>query len=190
MSPVLICQELEAVQRADTKKLTNFELKVRRTAGEVLAVYSLEEMSMELLVRLPNNHPLDPVAVDSGRRVGVEERLWRKWLLQLFTFVTNQNGSILDGVMLWKKNLDKMFEGKEECMICFYILHGSTLELPEKQCKSCRKRYHNRCLVCHSSVSLSLSHSLMVCLRIAVQVVSDVAQHFVSDMSSTVLLIA
>jgi len=31
-----------------------------------------------------------------------------------------QNGSILDGLTLWKRNVDKRFEGIEECYICYY----------------------------------------------------------------------
>ena len=37
----------------------------------------------------------------------------------------HQNGSVLDGLKVWKKNVDKRFEGVEECYICFYVLHGT-----------------------------------------------------------------
>lgn len=58
-----------------------------------------------------------------------------------------QNGSILDGLALWKRNVDKRFEGVEECMICFYVLHGATCHLPKLTCRTCRKRFHSACLV-------------------------------------------
>jgi hypothetical protein len=47
-------------------------------------------------------------------------------MLQLTTFLHHQNGSIVEGLAVWKKNLDKRFAGVEECYICFFILHGSS----------------------------------------------------------------
>ena len=45
--------------------------------------------------------------------------------------VQHQNGSIVDGLTVWKSNVDKRFEGVEECYICFYILHGANHSLPK-----------------------------------------------------------
>ena len=42
---------------------------------------------MELVVQLPNNFPLGPVIVDSGKKVGVTTSQWRTWMLQLTTFL-------------------------------------------------------------------------------------------------------
>ena len=68
---------------------------------------------MELVVTLPSNYPLGGLTVDSAKRVGVDTAQWRKWMLQLTTFLTHQNGSIYEGLNLWKKNVDKRFEGVE-----------------------------------------------------------------------------
>ena len=78
-----------------------------------MATYTIDEGSMELVVSLPANHPLGELTVESGKRVGVETTQWRRWMLQLTTFLTHQNGTILDGLNLWKKNVDKRFEGVE-----------------------------------------------------------------------------
>ena len=32
-----------------------------------------------------------------------------------------QDGSLLDAVLLWKKNVDQVFEGVEECPICYTV---------------------------------------------------------------------
>ncbi len=58
-----------------------------------------------------------------------------------------QNGSLLDGLLLWKSNLDKHFSGAEECMICFSVIHGSTYALPKMMCRTCKKKFHSTCLV-------------------------------------------
>ncbi|KAK0132766.1 E3 ubiquitin-protein ligase listerin [Merluccius polli] len=74
---------------------------------------------MELVIQLPQNHPLGSITVESARRVGVAVQQWRNWMLQLSTYLTHQNGSIMEGLALWKNNVDKRFEGVEDCMICF-----------------------------------------------------------------------
>ena len=45
---------------------------------------------MELVVTLPVNHPLGPISVECGRRVGVANTQWRNWMLQMVTFLSHQ----------------------------------------------------------------------------------------------------
>ena len=58
-----------------------------------------------------------------------------------------QNGNIVDGLKLWRENISKKFEGVEECMICFYVLHGTNFQLPRITCRTCKKKFHSACLV-------------------------------------------
>ena len=53
----------------------------------------------------------------------------------------------MDGLLLWKSNLDKHFSGIEDCMICFSVIHGSLYSLPKMTCRTCKKRFHSACLV-------------------------------------------
>ncbi|KAH9381898.1 hypothetical protein HPB48_015382 [Haemaphysalis longicornis] len=170
---VISSREIQAVLNAD-RTLENMTVRGRPNAREVVATYTIEEVTIELVVRLPANHPLGMLTIESGRRVGVNQSQWRHWLLQLTTFLTHQvrlvmgtmtgravltltltllwkppqqNGSIMDGLAVWKRNVDKRFEGVEECMICFYVLHGATCQLPRLSCRTCKKRFHSACLV-------------------------------------------
>ena len=59
-------------------------------ASEVSVIYRIHEFSIELFVYLPDNYPLQPPSIREGRRVRVEASQWRKWMLQLNVFVTNQ----------------------------------------------------------------------------------------------------
>eukprot|EP00092_Neocalanus_flemingeri_P024263 GFUD01026312.1.p1 GENE.GFUD01026312.1~~GFUD01026312.1.p1 ORF type:complete len:1657 (-),score=379.47 GFUD01026312.1:31-5001(-) len=144
VAPMLWREEATAIAGAEATD--NMTLKVRDSVKEVVATYTIDEGSMELVVSLPSNHPLGGLTVESGRRVGVDTGQWRKWMLQLTTFLTHQNGTILDGLNLWKRNVDKRFEGVEECYICFYILHGSNHQLPKLGCRTCKKKFHSACL--------------------------------------------
>ena len=68
------------------------QVKVRPVTREVVALYVVEEITMELVVTLPVNHPLGPISVECGRRVGVANTQWRNWMLQMVTFLSHQVG--------------------------------------------------------------------------------------------------
>ncbi|XP_056322426.1 E3 ubiquitin-protein ligase listerin isoform X1 [Danio aesculapii] len=145
VSGILSAQEISSVQ-SSTVTFENMMVKARSATREVIATYSVEDVFIELVIQLPQNYPLGSISVDSGRRVGVAVQQWRNWMLQLSTYLTHQNGSILEGLSLWKNNVDKRFEGVEDCMICFSVIHGSNYSLPKKACRTCKKKFHSACL--------------------------------------------
>merc|ERR1712172_110429 len=87
----------------------NMSLRVRDSVREVVATHGIDEGSMELVVSLPANHPLGGLTVESGKRVGVDTGQWRKWMLQLTTFLTHQNGSNLELPKLGCRTCKKKF---------------------------------------------------------------------------------
>ncbi|XP_056296210.1 E3 ubiquitin-protein ligase listerin [Pseudoliparis swirei] len=145
VSPVLSAQEISSVH-SSTQMFESMTVKARSAAREVIATYSVDEIFIELVIQLPQNCPLGAISVESGRRVGVAVQQWRNWMLQLSTYLTHQNGSIMEGLALWKNNVDKRFEGIEDCMICFSVIHGSNYSLPKKGCRTCKKKFHSACL--------------------------------------------
>ncbi|NXL96372.1 LTN1 ligase, partial [Tyrannus savana] len=82
-------------------------VKARSATREVIATYSVDDIFIELIIQLPPNYPLGSITVESGKRVGVAVQQWRNWMLQLSTYLTHQNGSIMEGLSLWKNNVDK-----------------------------------------------------------------------------------
>lgn len=70
----------------------------------------------------------------------------QKWILMMKSLLVNHNNNIIDSLILWKKNLDKEFEGVEECPICYYVIHASTKELPKLACKTCKHKFHSSCI--------------------------------------------
>uniref|UniRef100_A0A3Q2PU65 E3 ubiquitin-protein ligase listerin n=1 Tax=Fundulus heteroclitus TaxID=8078 RepID=A0A3Q2PU65_FUNHE len=145
VSPVLSAQEISSVHDS-TQMFDSMTVKARSAAREVIATYSVDDIFIELVIQLPQNYPLGSITVESGRRVGVAVQQWRNWMLQLSTYLTHQNGSIMEGLALWKNNVDKRFEGIEDCMICFSVIHGSNYSLPKKACRTCKKKFHSACL--------------------------------------------
>lgn len=145
VSNVLSFQEISSVQTS-TQLFNGMTVKARATTREVMATYSIEDIVIELIIQLPSNYPLGSISVESGKRVGVAVQQWRNWMLQLSTYLTHQNGSIMEGLALWKNNVDKRFEGVEDCMICFSVIHGFNYSLPKKACRTCKKKFHSACL--------------------------------------------
>ncbi|XP_023562333.1 E3 ubiquitin-protein ligase listerin [Octodon degus] len=145
VSSVLSFQEISSVQTS-TQLFNGMTVKARATTREVMATYTIEDIVIELIIQLPSNYPLGSISVESGKRVGVAVQQWRNWMLQLSTYLTHQNGSIMEGLALWKNNVDKRFEGVEDCMICFSVIHGFNYSLPKKACRTCKKKFHSACL--------------------------------------------
>ncbi|CAL4072477.1 unnamed protein product, partial [Meganyctiphanes norvegica] len=145
VSTLLIQQEISAVSNSDVK-FDNMTVRARIGAGEVVATYTIDEASMELVLRMAPNHPLTTVSVEDHRRVGVSVAQWRNWLLGLTTMLSHRNTPLLQSLEFWKKNVDQKFEGVEECYICFYVLHGTNHQLPKLLCRTCKKKYHSACL--------------------------------------------
>ncbi len=54
---------------------------------------------------------------------------------------------MLDGLLLWKRNIDRHIEGVEECCICMMTVHNGNYQLPKVCCRQCKKRFHGACLV-------------------------------------------
>ncbi|XP_076063145.1 E3 ubiquitin-protein ligase listerin [Oratosquilla oratoria] len=145
VSPQLIMEEITAVGNSTTK-FNNMTIKARVSAREVVATYTIDEASMELVIRLAPNHPLGAVTVEDRGRVGVSVAQWRNWLFGLTTMLSHRNTPLLQSLVFWKCNVDQRFEGVEECYICYYVLHGANHQLPRLLCRTCKKKFHSACL--------------------------------------------
>ena len=92
----------------------------------------------------------------------VKGHVWTLIISHLF-----QNGSLWDGLALWKSNLDKHFAGVEDCMICFSVIHASNYSLPKMSCRTCKKRFHNACLVSDGTFGYVICmKSMQICMII------------------------
>lgn len=146
-SPVLIASELGQVKSVkDDREVEpladdTFNIKVATTINEVTAIFNVDEQQMEIGVKLPVGYPLRAVEIRPVRRVGVTEKVWRRWLFAVQQTITahvsygvsmmvsnsnhSQNGRIVDGLALFKKTVNLHFEGQVECAICYsYVYHS------------------------------------------------------------------
>ena len=149
MAPTIAQREITALRNNGTGGASADDgLTVTGSAltREITAVYAKEECNLEIVIRLPKAYPLRNVEVDCRKRLGVSESRWRRWVLQIVTLLSNQDACVQQAVDLWKKNVDREFEGLEPCPICYSILHPKNLALPSLECGTCKNKFHPECL--------------------------------------------
>lgn len=142
VSPILCSEDLTtltAMNEKDTRN--NMQIRVLVQAREIIATYSLEEAKMELIVSLPNNYPLGAIKVECKKHIGGKFQA-REIVKQLSIYLTHQNGRLYNGIFIWKRNLDRKYEGVEECYVCYSVIHQENLQLPRLTCKTCKKKFH------------------------------------------------
>jgi hypothetical protein len=144
VSHSLAKREVQTIERAEQSEL--FSVHGSSVSRVISAKYIQDECVLELVIRLPASSPLRNVEVDCRKRLGVSEPRWRRWVLQIVTLLSTQDGSVLDAVLLWKSNVDKEFEGMEPCPICYCILHPKSLAMPSLECHTCNNKFHPACL--------------------------------------------
>ncbi|KAF5380135.1 hypothetical protein D9615_006188 [Tricholomella constricta] len=122
LSPVLIRTELAHVKSPDSLALLvdeNLTIKVASSVNEVVASYSVDEHQLEIKLKIPADWPLHKIEIKDMKRVGVDENRWRAWILAVQQIIWSHNGRIVDGLGLFKKNVQLHFEGQVECAICY-----------------------------------------------------------------------
>lgn len=113
---------------------------------EVVAVYSYSDVSLEIALKLPACYPLQVVEVEPKSGLGMSKAKWEKTVRSMSTVLRFQDGSVVEAVELWRRNLDKAFEGAEECPICYSVLNLNTMTVPKKKCRTCKNLFHSECL--------------------------------------------
>jgi hypothetical protein len=164
ISPALVQYEVENIIqyaiKTKQKPTDDFQIKGNKSTAQVTAIYVKDDVNLSskkifvewklmvflVVLSIPPTYPLKGVTVEEGKKAGVHESLWRKWLLSIHTLMLTQDGSVLDAVLLWKSNLDKHFDGVEVCPICYSLFHTSNHSLPNLACKTCKNKFHSACM--------------------------------------------
>lgn len=148
VSPLIISKILLDVSSQKDRlinKEQNMQIKVSSTSNEIRSVYDIDEQTMEMVIRIPPTYPLANVLVEGPLRLGVKENQWKAWLLASQRIISLTNGSIIEAVELFNRNVNLHFLGFEECAICYSILHQDH-SLPSKTCPTCSNKFHAACL--------------------------------------------
>ena len=150
-SPLIVADTLEETQKwadeqeppaSDEQELL---VKVSRNAREVTAGYEVDETDAAIVIKIPASYPIDGVTVAGLRRVAVTERKWQSWIMTTQGVITFSNGSIIDGLQVFKRNIVGALKGQSECAICYSIISADK-RMPDKRCATCKNLFHRTCL--------------------------------------------
>ncbi|KAI6205844.1 hypothetical protein M3Y94_00838400 [Aphelenchoides besseyi] len=144
VTPVLIENEMKSVERNYSSG--GFSMRSRPQTQEIVARYQFEELRLELTILLPEDYPLSQATVQHDQRNVLTHGLTKNLHLNLFAFVNNRNGAIVDGILQWKQNVEKSVEGAEACSICLSVIASTNYRLPRLRCRTCKKRFHDDCM--------------------------------------------
>jgi hypothetical protein len=122
-----------------------FFVKVAPRASEITASYTVDEQTMSMRIVLPHAFPLANAAVEGINRVAVNEQKWQSWMRISLGAITIFNGSLIDALTTFKRNVEGAMKGQVECAICYSIV-GSDKKLPDKRCSTCKNLFHGACL--------------------------------------------
>jgi hypothetical protein len=121
-------------------------IKTSLSGAETVASIAVDPESppISLAISLPKSYPLDSPSVFPRTRVGVSEKNWQSWLrtIQIIIFST---GSIIEGLIAFRRNVQGVLKGQSECAICYSII-GTDMQIPNKRCGTCRNTFHGACL--------------------------------------------
>jgi len=143
-SSVLIDAELERVvsTRLGDEKM---DVKVIPVHREVNTRYTIDENEIKMSLKIPPDWPLHVIEVRGVKKVGVKEDRWKSWISGVRQVVLTQ-GSVVDGLELFKKNVSAHFENQTECAICYSLISATDGNLPNKPCQTCKNSFHASCL--------------------------------------------
>jgi len=144
VAPDTLKRELARINSASG--IGDMEVSGSCVSREVTATYVQDECKLSVMIKIPPSFPLRNVEVDCQKTLGIAEKRWRHWALQIMRMLNSQDGSVLDALLLWKQNVDKEFEGVEPCPVCYSVLCVKTHAMPNLECKTCHNRFHTSCL--------------------------------------------
>ena len=158
-SPQLLQLEVDAIKAHEAKTSAannnhvedsddegSFHVRARANTRQIAATFEYEGCSMQLVITLSSAHPLGPVEIECISLAGVTTKQWQRWQRSMSTMLLGQNGSIADALDLWRDNVKRVFQGVEECPICYAIVEGTTRALPRLTCVTCKKKFHSACI--------------------------------------------
>ena len=146
---ILQKREIERIRRQPQVIVDLVEIYLRpiltsTTRTINLRVKFIEEIELVLDLLLPGAFPLEIVQVEGREKSGLSESKWKAALLSLQALLRSPtfSGNLFEVVRKWQSNALKLFQGLEECAVCYCVLHPSDKSLPGPACKQCKHKFH------------------------------------------------
>lgn len=149
----LATREIDRIRRCGQITAENVTIKLKPVLTSTTRVVNLNvnfagDMDLEITLHMPANFPMEAIRVEGVKRSGLPESRWKSALLSLQAIFRSSafNGNVVEAVRKWQANALKLFQGIEECAVCYSVVHPSDRSLPGPNCKQCKHRFHASCL--------------------------------------------
>lgn len=123
------------------------QLKVSPKSAEIIASIPIEEELPPscMAISLPSSYPFQPAIVTGRHRVAVDDKKWKSWMITIQGVIMFSNGSLIDGVMAFRKNVQGALKGQGECAICYSVI-STDMQTANRRCSTCKNTFHSDCL--------------------------------------------
>ncbi|KAJ5578378.1 uncharacterized protein N7459_007342 [Penicillium hispanicum] len=151
ISPIVIENAIQSVTdwiaTQDPNEERAMMVKVSPRTAEIVASITVDEESppVAISIALPPAYPLHPAIVVGRSRVLVDEKKWKSWMLTIQGVIMFANGSLIDGLMAFRRNVQGALKGQSECAICYSVI-STDMQTPNKRCATCKNTFHSVCL--------------------------------------------
>ncbi|KAI6191252.1 E3 ubiquitin-protein ligase listerin [Aphelenchoides bicaudatus] len=145
ISPILIANEMAVVASQD--KTTEFSMRARPNTQEVYVKYTVDDVSLDFVLSLPDSYPLTAATIQQDKKTILSTSRVNALRKNLFAFLTNRNGNLLEGIDQWRRGVEKQVANVESCSICLMIVSSSNYKLPDMKCRQCKNKFHSDCML-------------------------------------------
>ncbi|KAF4740480.1 hypothetical protein FOZ63_026596 [Perkinsus olseni] len=140
ISPILIDVETEESQSVDGV-VAQYTPSTRELLGRKEAADGLKT---ELRITLPQDWPMAKANVKVSPIPGVPSSRNQKLALAVLREMTR--AGMASALRIWSANVERIFDGVEPCVICYSIVSIDSNSLPNKQCRTCKNKFHSDCI--------------------------------------------
>ncbi len=151
VSSALASREMSIINQY-TKRESSKNDALRFTSSsisrEFTAYYEQDETTVKLTVKLPASYPLRKVEVECDSNISGRDQEKRVWMRHVSHAMSGRCSEpcVLDAILTWTRNIDKIMEGTEPCPICYCIVHPKSMRLPHLPCQNCNYLFHETCI--------------------------------------------
>jgi hypothetical protein len=85
ISPHIISFELDKIIIKSTSLSEEVSIKVTAPLRQIVAIYEQDEVKLDITLTLPTSYPLKGLIIHSSKKLGVDEGMYRKWILKMTT---------------------------------------------------------------------------------------------------------
>ncbi|KAJ5167135.1 uncharacterized protein N7482_005916 [Penicillium canariense] len=143
ISPLVAADSLQDVtdwiSTQDPNEERALSVKISPKTAEIIASIPVDEESppVSISISLPPAYPLHPALVVGRSRVLVDEKKWKSWLLTIQGVIMFANGSLIDGLLAFRRNVQGALKGQNPeqamCHLQEYLPLGLPVPMVQEQ---------------------------------------------------------